>query len=162
MHKILLSALLIPSFCFAGSTGQWNQVKNVYTWAHGAENHFMINIHNPNANTQAVCPGGFWYAKSTTEEDHIWEVAMYAYKSKTKVHVHFDDTQDWPSMSVKDCKIIMIELEDTTTLLNSSFITKLKQSYKAYCSFTCQAIYGKFQQPLAKYILVYIYSLPHW
>ena len=113
MRQLLLLVILIPSFCFAGTTGGWFQVKNVYVWSENASNHFMINLHNENDASYSVCPGGFWYGKSSEEEGHIWETVMFAYKSKTKVKIHFDESDDWPSMSVKDCKIKMIELEDS-------------------------------------------------
>lgn len=83
--------MLLPSVSMAGSTLAPYQIKKMFVWGEGAASHIMVWLHNQSEALEAECPGGYVYAPTSAE-------------------------RDWPSMAIKDCRLLMVELEDSVPL----------------------------------------------
>ena len=113
---LALIALLLPSVSMAGSTQAPYQIKKMFVWGEGAASHIMVWLHNQSEALEAECPGGYVYAPTSAERDHVWDTLLFAYQTKTKVQIYYDPERDWPSMAIKDCRLLMVELEDSVPL----------------------------------------------
>lgn len=115
MRKLLLALSLVPFFSFGTvTTNGFYQIKSVWVWGENGGNVMKIHLHNQDSAIDAHCPGGYWLDYASDNASHILTVAMSAYNNKTKIRMYAYEDQDWASMSIKECKIGLIELEPST------------------------------------------------
>lgn len=117
MRKLLLTLAVIPFFSFGTvATNGFYQIKNVMVWSDFGGNVFKVELHNQNAEIDAHCPNGYWLDNADSTGSHLLQVAMSAYKDKTKIRMYAYEDQDLASLSTKECKIALIELEPSSAL----------------------------------------------
>ncbi len=104
---------LILSFSIhAMSTQSYYQISQVFVWEkYNQQGAILIQLKNQDANSNTLCPGGYWVDDTSNSNTNLLSTILSAYHANTKVMVYANENIDFSGMSIKQCKIQLIKLE---------------------------------------------------